>query len=334
MSWGFSLLLGATGLAKKFVELVPDALKAGILLGAGIAAVRLVFEKEGHFDTYPWDHHHRNRFVFLSFVFHLFKSLRTKNKALSYLADLGLLPALLLAIVIAPIFKELPWPNIEWGFTVPNFTTLFKEWTPFSSRIGFPAFSLYMTAFPLVVATYIVLFGELIQAEALVDEAREFRHGDEDVHFDPNRNNIIVGMRNVTMSMIAPDLSMCGPMWACDAGGGVRTVQESAGRQWTIFSAQSALFCLGDLHRLLPRAHSHAGKTDPAHSALPDHADPGLCCRKGWDSKSQDVQRSGGGRSGRRGARLPWSGLCVRCRDRPLRPYLWQGFLPQMEHIR
>ncbi len=209
-----SLLLGATGLAKKFVELVPDALKAGILLGAGIAAVRLVFEKGGRFDTYPWTITIAIGLCFFLLFSNLFKSLRTKNKALSYLADLGLLPALLLAIVIAPIFKELPWPNIEWGFTVPNFTTLFKEWTPFSSRIGFPAFSLYMTAFPLVVATYIVLFGELIQAEALVDEAREFRHGDEDVHFDPNRNNIIVGMRNVTMSMIAPDLSMCGPMWA------------------------------------------------------------------------------------------------------------------------
>lgn len=50
----FSLFLGATGLARKFVDLVPDALKAGILLGAGVAAVRLVFEKGGRFDTFPW----------------------------------------------------------------------------------------------------------------------------------------------------------------------------------------------------------------------------------------------------------------------------------------
>ena len=63
-------------------------------------------------------------------------------------------------------------------------------------------------------ATYIVLFGELIQADALIDEAREFRHGDENIHFDANRNNIIVGLRNITMSLIAPDASMCGPMWA------------------------------------------------------------------------------------------------------------------------
>ena len=42
-----SLFLGSTGLARRFVALVPDALKAGILLGAGVAAVRLVFDKDG-----------------------------------------------------------------------------------------------------------------------------------------------------------------------------------------------------------------------------------------------------------------------------------------------
>ena len=133
---------------------------------------------------------------------------------MGYLSDLGLLPALVLAIFIAPIFRELPWPTIEWGFTVPHLIGLVTDWSPFSSRIGFPAFSFYIGAAPLVFATYIVLFGELIQAEALVDEAREYRGGDEDVHFDPNRNNMIVGLRNITMSLIGPDASMCGPMWA------------------------------------------------------------------------------------------------------------------------
>ena len=66
----------------------------------------------------------------------------------------------------------------------------------------------------LWISAYVVLFGELIQADALIDEAREFRHGDEDVHFNANRNNIICGLRNIVMSVMGPDLSMCGPMWA------------------------------------------------------------------------------------------------------------------------
>ncbi|MEN6441024.1 MAG: hypothetical protein ABFD97_20850 [Syntrophobacter sp.] len=209
-----SLFLGGTGLAKKFVDLVPDALKSGILLGAGVAAVRLVFEKGGRFDTYPFTITIAIGFAFFILFSNAFKALRSKNQVLKVLSDLGLLPALILAIVIAPLFGELPWPTIEWGFTVPQFATLWHDWTPFSARIGFPPLELYLSCAPLVAATYIVLFGELIQAEALIDEAREFRHGDEDVHFEANRNNMIVGLRNVTMSMIAPDASMCGPMWA------------------------------------------------------------------------------------------------------------------------
>lgn len=210
----FSLILGMTGLAKRFVDLVPDALKAGILLGAGIAAVRLVFQHGGRFDLYPWTITIAIGFAFYILFSNHFKTLRNKNKALKHLSDLGLMPALVLAIIVAPLVKELPWPTIQWGFTVPQFYTLFTEWTPFAERIGWPPLSLYLSAAPLVFAVYIVLFGELIQAEALIDEAREFRNGDEDVHFDANRNNMICGIRNIGMSMLGPDASMCGPMWA------------------------------------------------------------------------------------------------------------------------
>lgn len=210
----FSLFLGYTGLAKKFVELVPDALKSGILLGAGVAAVRLVFEKGGRFDSYPWTITIAIGFAFYILFSNHFKTMRNRNRFFTSLSDLGLLPALLLAIVVAPLVGELPWPDIKWGFTIPEFTTLFTQWTPFASNIGFPPLQLYLDAAPLVAATYIVLFGELIQAEALIDEARETRHADENIHFDANRNNIIVGLRNITMSIFGPDASMCGPMWA------------------------------------------------------------------------------------------------------------------------
>lgn len=209
-----SLLLGVTGLARRFVELVPDALKAGILLGAGIAAVRLVFQHGGRFDLYPWTITIALGLVFYILFSNHFKTLREKSAFFKYLSDLGLVPAIILAIIIAPLFKELPWPSLQWGFTIPQFYTLFTEWTPFADRIGWPSLDLYAKAFPLVVAVYIVLFGELIQAEALIDEAREFRHGDEDIHFNANRNNMIVGIRNIGMSVLGPDASMCGPMWA------------------------------------------------------------------------------------------------------------------------
>lgn len=210
----FAFVLGTTGLAKRFVDLVPDALKSGILLGAGIAAVRLVFQPGGRFDLYPWTITIAIGFAFYILFSNHFKSLRSKNVLLKHLSDLGLMPALVLAIIVAPLVKELPFPDIAWGFTIPQFTTLFTEWTPFAGRIGWPPLKLYLEAAPLVFAVYIVLFGELIQAEALIDEAREARNGDEDIHFNANRNNQIVGLRNMGMSALGPDISMCGPMWA------------------------------------------------------------------------------------------------------------------------
>jgi len=210
-----ALFFGATGLAKKFVQLVPDALKAGILLGAGVAAVRLVFEPGGkYFAKYPWTIAIAIGFAFYLLFSNGFKSIRNRNAFLRNLANLGLLPALVLAVFVAPLVHELPWPQIQWGFTHPQLFTLFHDWTPFSHLIGFPPLSMYLQALPLVGAVYVVLFGELIQAEALVDEAREFRRGDENIHYNPNRNNIICGIRNIIMSMFGPDISMCGPLWA------------------------------------------------------------------------------------------------------------------------
>lgn len=210
----FALVLGGTGLAKRFVDLVPDALKSGILLGAGVAAVRLVFEQGGRFDLYPWTITISIGFAFYILFSNHFKTIRNQHIVLKYISDLGLLPALVLAVIVAPLVGELPWPDLKWGFTIPQFSTVIYEWSPLSERIGFPPFHLYLEALPLVAAVYVVLFGELIQAEALIDEAREFRHGDENVHYDANRNNVICGLRNIFMSMLGPDASMCGPLWA------------------------------------------------------------------------------------------------------------------------
>jgi predicted benzoate:H+ symporter BenE len=114
-----SLILGSTGLAKRFVNLIPDALKAGILLGAGIAAVRLVFQEGGRFDMYPWTITIAIGFAFYVLFSNHFKILRSKYRVFRYLANLGLMPALLLAIIIAPLLGELPWPDVKWGFTIP-----------------------------------------------------------------------------------------------------------------------------------------------------------------------------------------------------------------------
>ncbi|AHF06388.1 hypothetical protein [Desulfitobacterium metallireducens] len=209
-----AFLLGSTGLAKKFVTIVPDALKSGILIGAGIAAVKLVFDPGLKFDTAPITITIAIGLGFYILFSNHFKNLVAKSKFFKVVSDLGLVPPIILAIFIAPLVGELPWPQVQWGFNIPQLYTVFTQWTPFADRIGWPSLAMYTSSIPLVIAIYIILFGELIQADALIDEAREFRNGDENIHFDANRNNMIVGIRNFTMSMLGPDLTMCGPLWA------------------------------------------------------------------------------------------------------------------------
>ncbi len=49
-----AILLGVTGMAKKVVSFIPQAIKSGIIIGAGFAAVNSVFVVGGRFDSFPW----------------------------------------------------------------------------------------------------------------------------------------------------------------------------------------------------------------------------------------------------------------------------------------
>ncbi|MGE7837344.1 hypothetical protein [Viridibacillus arvi] len=206
-----SLLLGATGLATKVVRLIPPAMKSGIILGAGFAAIISVFQVGGKFDTFPWTITIAVGIGFYLLFSKQFAKLQNKNGILRIIGKLGVLPVILLAVIVAPIFGEAHWPAIEWGFSKPDFITLWNEYTVFG--IGLPPLKTFLMAIPTVIAAYIVLFGEILQAKALIDEAQVARP-DEKIDYNANRAHWIFGIRNSAMSILGPDVSMCGPMWA------------------------------------------------------------------------------------------------------------------------
>ncbi|RFU70919.1 hypothetical protein D0469_02920 [Peribacillus saganii] len=206
-----SILLGVTGLASKVVRLVPDAIKSGIILGAGIGAIVSIFEVGGKFDLFPY-----TISICIGFAFYLifskhYEGLKRKNKAWALLGNLGILPAILLAVVVAPLMGEAKWPDIKWGFSQPDFVTLWTDYTVFG--LGFPAVSFFIQAIPAVLATYLVVFGDVLKTKALLSESDVVRT-DELVDYNPNRAHLIFGSRNAIMSIIGPDITMCGPMWA------------------------------------------------------------------------------------------------------------------------
>jgi len=212
----FCLLLGVTGLAKKFISLIPNAVQAAILLGAGFAAVMLVFKPgEGlkSFDSYPW-----TIIISIGIAYYLlfsdhFKKIRTTHPILRYLGNLGMMPALALAVIIGPLLGEIPWPTYDTNiFTRPDFGTLWKDFTMMGA-IPVPPLKMFITGLPMVISAYIVVFGDVIQSQALLDDAQKYRP-DEHVDYNPNRSHIIFGARNIIMSVFGPDISMCGPLWA------------------------------------------------------------------------------------------------------------------------
>ncbi|MBB6217462.1 hypothetical protein HNQ80_003583 [Anaerosolibacter carboniphilus] len=206
-----AIILGVTGLGKKIVSIVPNAMQSGIILGAGFAAVMVIFNKGARFDTFPL-----SITICIGLGFYLlfsnhFKRIRNKNRLLQIISNLGILPVIALAIVVGPLAGEVPWPQIEWGITKPAFTTLFREWTFFG--VGFPPVSMFVKGLPTVFSAYIVLFGDMIQSQALLEDAGKFRP-DELIDYNPNRSHLVFGLRNLIMSIFGPDITMCGPLWA------------------------------------------------------------------------------------------------------------------------
>lgn len=207
-----AFVLGITGMGKKMISLVPNAMKSGIILGAGFAAVMVVFKEGQRFDKFPLTISICIGIAFYLLFSNHFKSIMQHNKFTRVIADLGILPIMVLAIFVGPLVKEVDWPSIEWGITKPAFGQLFRDWTMLG-KISFPSAHMFINAFPIVISAYIVLFGDMIQSKALLDDAAKFRP-DETIDYNPNRSHVIFGLRNIVMSIFGPDITMCGPLWA------------------------------------------------------------------------------------------------------------------------
>nr|WP_300313742.1 hypothetical protein [Halomonas sp.] len=206
-----AIVLGQTGMASKVVRLIPSAIKAGVIMGAGLAAIVVVFDEGGRFDQYPLTITIAIGLAFYLLFSHHFSQLKTRGGFWGAIGKLGIFPIIVLAIIIAPLFGEAPWPNVEWGFSQPDFALMFREYTVFG--VGLPPLMMFITAIPTVLAAYIVLFGDVLQSKALLDEADEKRR-DEKIDYSPNRAHMIFGARNFSMSILGPDVVMCGPLWS------------------------------------------------------------------------------------------------------------------------
>lgn len=203
------LVLGATKISSKVVAKVPLSIKAGILLGAGIAAFLGEIKAGGRIPTTPISIT-LGAFICLYTLFSAsFIALRKKYKMAAVLSNYGMVPSMIIAILLGIVTKEYTFPEIQMGITIPSFGEMYS-YLPFV--VGFPSLEVYLKAIPTAVTAYIIAFGDVIVGSELVSKAAEDRP-DEKVDVDTDRVHLVTGVRNLMHSFLAPFPGLAGPIW-------------------------------------------------------------------------------------------------------------------------
>lgn len=260
------LLMGLTGLANKLMKIIPPSIKAGVLLGAGIAAIIGEFNADGRFHKYPISVAVGCLIAFYCLFSPLFVRMRATNRVWNAIGKYGMLPAIVIAVFVGPIVGELPWFHIEIGtfIKIPDFSGIWNTLSPFA--IGFPTASMFLTALPLAFVIYIVAFGDFITSEALITEADSVRK-DEKIDFNANRSNLVSGIRNILMSLVCPYTQLCGPLWAAvtaavaqrykEGPKAMQSIHSGAGTfRWSSFLGVTLIPVVSLLQPVLPVALS------------------------------------------------------------------------------
>ena len=205
------VLLGATGLAHKLMTWIPGSLKAGILFGAAVEALGRIFGEGGYLSQYPVSGGAGAVVTMVVLFSNRFRIFKSRSRLAAGLAKYGMLPGLVVAMAVGFVSGELPLPQIEWGLIPFHYGEVFQNFSVFS--IGLPSLQSFAAALPTAVAIYIIAFGEIVTAEAVLDEAKQARPEDK-IRFSSNRTNIIAGVRNVILALFAPFTALAGPLWA------------------------------------------------------------------------------------------------------------------------
>lgn len=204
-------VLGATGMGKRFMAWLPDALKAGLILGAAIAAFKRVFIDDApeYLLAQPIATIAACA-VCLIFIFSIpFRLAKTRFRALRVLGSLGLLPGFLVAAIVGPLVGEVQY-DIQWGILIPPFADTWAKVSPLA--IGWPSWEMFVAAIPLALVTYIILFGDLVAGNEIIRDANTDRP-DERIDIDTTRTHWSLGIRNAIMAIAAPFFPTQGSVW-------------------------------------------------------------------------------------------------------------------------
>lgn len=204
-------VFGVTGIGRWLMGIMPTALKAGIIMGAAIAAFKRVFldDAEEYLLAQPISTVLACS-ICLILIFSIpLQSLKARHPWLAWIASLGLLPGFLAAAFIGPFVGEVSY-NIEWGILIPPFVETWAQVSPFA--IGWPSVEMLLAAAPLSFIIYILIFGDLITGNEIIREAGKERP-DEKIDINTTRTHLSLAIRNGLMAIAAPFSPTQGSLW-------------------------------------------------------------------------------------------------------------------------
>ncbi len=207
------LVLGVTGIAKYVFIHFPISMRAGILLGAGIASLMRIFNP-----AQPFMAKMPIAFVVASLgsFFILFSAraihYRAEHSWFAWVASFGIAPGFVLGYIVGLITGEIPAPKGVFDHFIIQMP--FGEmFTGFSALgLGMPPGATWVAAISLAIVAYVLAFGDIVVLQAMVANCNEVRK-DENVVFEVPRNHIITSIRNIFMGICIPYLPLCGPQW-------------------------------------------------------------------------------------------------------------------------
>ncbi|WP_246590073.1 xanthine/uracil/vitamin C permease [Marinobacterium ramblicola] len=203
------LFLGITRLGSKLVDLIPNSLKAGIIIGAGIAALMGELKTGGRIDSTPISLL-LGAIISAYILFSLsFKNVVTASPLAKRIANFGMVPGMIIAMLIGWGSGEYATPDIQWGITQPDFALM---WQYLTFTVGFPGWDVFLLAIPTAVIAYVIAFGDIIVGFTLVKRIDHLRE-DEKIDGSVDRVHLVTALRNLLHAFLAPWPGLAGPLW-------------------------------------------------------------------------------------------------------------------------
>jgi len=207
------LVLGVTGIARYVFEHFPVSMRAGILLGAGMASLMRIFNP-----AQPFIGKMPIAFIIASLgsFFILFSAraiaYRTKHSWFAWIAGFGIAPGFIIGYIVGLITGEIPAPKGVFDHFIIQmpFGEMFSNFTVIG--LGMPTGAMWIAAISLAIVAYVLAFGDIVVLQAMIESADKARP-DEKLIFEVPRNHIITAIRNLLLGFFMPYLPLSGPQW-------------------------------------------------------------------------------------------------------------------------